>query len=51
LYKLCKYASELEWSGGRRGRVEAEEAEWRQKRWMGLEAARGGQRRGREVVP
>ena len=31
------------WSG-----VEAEEAEWRQ-RW--LEAARGGQRRGREVVP
>ena|SRR5260221_14220808 len=31
------------WSG-----VEAEEVEWRQ---MGLEAARGGQRRGREVVP
>src|SRR5258708_2540844 len=29
-------------------RVEAEEAEWRQ---MGLEAARGGWRRGREVVP
>src|SRR5258708_15286191 len=31
------------WSG-----AEAEEAEWRQ---MGLEAARGRQRRGREVVP
>ena len=29
-------------------RAEAEEAEWRQ---MGSEAARGGQRRGREVVP
>src|SRR6266446_6528359 len=29
-------------------RVEAEGAE---KRWMGLEAARGDQRRGREVVP
>src|SRR5258705_6583405 len=31
------------WSG-----VEAEEAEWRQ---MGLEAARGRWRRGREVIP
>ena len=31
------------WSG-----VEVEEAEWRQ---MGSEAARGGWRRGREVVP
>src|SRR5258708_9851739 len=31
------------WSG-----VEAEEAEWR---WMGSEVARGGQRRGREVIP
>ena len=31
------------WSG-----AEAEEAEWRQ---MGLEVARGGQRRGREVIP
>src|SRR5258708_18583758 len=29
-------------------RVEAEEVEWR---WMGSEVARGGQRRGREVVP
>ena len=24
LHKLCKHASELEWSGGRRGRAEAE---------------------------
>src|SRR5258708_6336836 len=31
------------WSG-----MEADGAEWR---WMGLGAARGGQRRGREVVP
>ncbi|SRR5258708_38123577 len=31
------------WSG-----VEADGAEWK---WMGLEVARGGQRRGREVVP
>src|SRR5258708_4046405 len=31
------------WSG-----VEAEEVEWRQ---MGSEVARGGQRRGREVIP
>src|SRR5258707_11553963 len=29
-------------------RAEAEEAEWR---WMGSEAARGGQRRGREGIP
>ena len=31
MYKLCKYASELEWSGGRRGRVE-------------VDGVRGGQR-------
>jgi len=35
----------MHWSWGR---AEVEEVEWRQ---MGSEVARGGQRRGREVVP
>ena len=37
-----------EWVQHSWSRVEAEEVEWRQ---MGSEAARGGQRRGREVIP
>ena len=39
LHKLCKYASELEWSGGRRGRAEAEGVGGGQ-RWV--EKGKGG---------
>src|SRR5258708_4822569 len=43
----CSHTScaSMHWSWGR---AEAEEAEWRR---MGSEAARGGWRRGREVIP
>ncbi len=39
LHELCKYASELEWSGGGRGRAEAEGARGGQ-RWV--EKGKGG---------
>ena len=41
----CTSCTSTLWSWSR---VEGEEAEWR---WMGLEVARGGRKRGREVVP
>ena len=48
MYELHKYALELEWSRGRRSRMEVEEEEWRQRQ---SEVARGGWRGGREVIP
>src|SRR5258708_27827235 len=41
----CISCASMLWSWSR---VKAEGVEWR---WMGLEAARGGQRGGREVIP